>query len=224
MKQKKNPKSDIEKKRVFFFEAGFIITLLLVFSAFEYQTPDTHMKLMSTGPSEIISEELPPVIPEKPKVKLPPPPVINIKINDEPGDDYPDIVIDAGIGIDDPVPYFPEGNKPEELIKEDTLIVDFPDKNPEFPGGTAALFQYLHDHIKYPLLARESNIQGTVYVYFVVESDGSITNFKVVRSVGGGCDEEAVRIVKSMPRWKPGLQHSRPVRVSFNLPVKFVLL
>ncbi|NOX86796.1 MAG: energy transducer TonB [Chlorobi bacterium] len=223
MKQRKNPKSDLERKRVFFFEAGFIITLLLVFSAFEYQTADTHYKFLPTGPSEIISEELPPVIPEKPKIELPPPQVINLKIEDNSGDDYPDIVIDVGIGMDDPAPYFTEGNEPEDFVPEDTIVVTFPDKQPEFPGGTAAMFQYLHDNIKYPSLAKETNIQGTVFIGFVIERDGSVSNVKVLRPVGGGCDEEAVRVVQSMPRWKPGMQHGRPVRVSFNMPVKFVL-
>lgn len=223
MKQRKNPKSDLERKRVFFFEAGFIITLLLVFSAFEYQTADTHYKFLPTGPTEIISQELPPVIPEKPKVKLPPPPVIKLIISDDPGVEPDDIDIDAGIGLDDPVPYYTQGNEPEDIIPEDTLIVDFPDKRPEFPGGTAALFRYLRDNIRYPSLAKETGVQGTVYIGFVVEKDGSVSNVKVLRPVGGGCDEEALRVVQSMPHWEPGMQHGRPVRVSFVLPVKFKL-
>lgn len=223
MKSKKNPKADLEKKKVFFLEAGFIIALLIIFSAFEYQTADTHLTLIPSGYSGIITEELPPVIPEKPKVKLPPPPVIKLKISDDPGEDLPDITLDVGVGQDERVVYYNKGNEPEALVPENSPLVSFPDQQPVFPGGTAALFNYLHDNIKYPSLAKETNIQGTVFVNFIVERDGSVSNMKILRPVGGGCDEEAIRVIKNMPRWKPGLQHGRPVRVSFNLPVKFVL-
>ncbi|HEY9113120.1 MAG TPA: energy transducer TonB, partial [Bacteroidales bacterium] len=75
----------------------------------------------------------------------------------------------------------------------------------------------------YPALAKESGIQGRVFINFVVEIDGRITDVKVLRGIGGGCDEEAVRVVQSMPKWKPGKQRGKPVRVSYNLPVKFTL-
>jgi len=80
------------------------------------------------------------------------------------------------------------------------------------------------NNIKYPEVARTSGITGTVYVQFVVEKDGSISDVKVVRGIGGGCDEEAVRVVKSMPRWKPGKQRGQPVRVYFTLPIEFKLM
>ena len=82
---------------------------------------------------------------------------------------------------------------------------------------------FLGKNIKYPALAKESGIQGRVFINFVVEIDGSITDVKVLRGIGGGCDEEAVRVVESMPKWKPGKQRGKPVRVSYNLPVKFTL-
>jgi protein TonB len=94
---------------------------------------------------------------------------------------------------------------------------------PSFSGGETNLYKYLHDNIKYPEEAKELGIQGRVYVTFVVETDGSITDIKVVRGIGGGCDEEAVRVVKFMPRWTPGKQRGVPVRVQFNLPIKFTL-
>jgi len=94
---------------------------------------------------------------------------------------------------------------------------------PSFTGGEANLYKYLHDNIKYPEEAKELGIQGRVYVTFVVETDGSITDIKVVRGIGGGCDEEAIRVVKSMPHWTPGKQRGVPVRVQFNLPIKFTL-
>lgn len=83
--------------------------------------------------------------------------------------------------------------------------------------------KFLRDNIKYPQIARESGIQGTVYVTFVVEKDGRVTDIRVLRGIGGGCDEEAVRVIKAMPRWQPGKQRGKPVRVQFNMPIKFTL-
>ncbi|MEN8225218.1 MAG: energy transducer TonB, partial [Bacteroidota bacterium] len=85
------------------------------------------------------------------------------------------------------------------------------------------LYAYLGNNIKYPVMAKESGIQGKVYVTFVVETDGSITDVKVLRGIGGGCDEEAIRVVSTMPKWKPGKQRGKPVRVQYNLPVRFTL-
>jgi len=103
-------------------------------------------------------------------------------------------------------------------------IFTFVEEYPEFPGGDKALMEYVVNTIKYPEVARTSGITGTVYVQFVVEKDGSISDAKVVRGIGGGCDEEAVRVVKSMPKWKPGKQRGQPVRVYFTLPIEFKLM
>jgi protein TonB len=97
------------------------------------------------------------------------------------------------------------------------------EEQPEFPGGEAALMEYLGKNISYPQLARESNIQGTVYVKFVVEPNGSISNVTILKGIGGGCDEEAIRVVKNMPSWKAGKQRGKAVRVQFNLPIRFIL-
>ena len=94
---------------------------------------------------------------------------------------------------------------------------------PSFPGGVSELMKYFHKNLKYPTLAKESGIQGIVFVTFVVEKDGSVTDVRVLRGIGGGCDEEAIRVAKDMPSWIPGKQRNIPVRVSFNLPVRFKL-
>ena len=94
---------------------------------------------------------------------------------------------------------------------------------PEFPGGEAALYKFLGENIKYPQMAKESGIQGRVFVTFVVERNGSVTDVRVLRGIGGGCDEEAVRVVQNMPSWTPGKQRGKAVRVQYNLPVKFTL-
>ncbi len=83
--------------------------------------------------------------------------------------------------------------------------------------------EYIARNIKYPAMARESGIQGRVFVNFVVEPNGSVSNVKILRGIGGGCDEEAIRVVEAMPKWTPGRQRGKAVRVSFNLPVRFTL-
>ena len=94
---------------------------------------------------------------------------------------------------------------------------------PEFPGGTEKFMEYLSGNIKYPEEAKEKGINGRVFINFVVEKDGSVTNVQVMKGIGGGCDDEAVRVVKAMPKWKPGMQDGKPVRVSYILPVTFKL-
>ena len=94
---------------------------------------------------------------------------------------------------------------------------------PSFPGGQEAMFKYIGQALKYPDLAVENGIEGVVYVTFVVERDGTISEAKVLRGIGGGCDQEAQRVVQGMPAWTPGTQDGKPVRVRFNLPLRFKL-
>lgn len=109
----------------------------------------------------------------------------------------------------------------EEVVEEEifTIVEDMP----SFPGGEAKLFEYLGKNIKYPQIAKEAGISGIVYVNFVVDTKGDITDVKVLRGIGGGCDEEALRVVKNMPKWSPGKQRGKPVKVSYNLPIRFSL-
>jgi len=97
------------------------------------------------------------------------------------------------------------------------------EKQPSFPGGDEARIAFMVQNIQYPEQAKKNGIQGKVFITFVVEADGSITNVKVLRGIGGGCDEEAVRVIKLMPKWNPGTEKGQPVRVQFNLPIKFTL-
>lgn len=108
-----------------------------------------------------------------------------------------------------------ESQKPE--------ILEFAQVSPEFPGGEAKLIEYLTDNIRYPNFARINEIEGIVNVEFVVNEDGSISNIKVLSGIKGGCDEEAVRVIKNMPKWSPGLQAGHPVKVYFNVPINFQL-
>ncbi len=97
------------------------------------------------------------------------------------------------------------------------------EKMPEYPGGLKALMQYLATNIKYPVEAKKDKIEGRIFINFIVEKDGAVTHAKVLRGIGHGCDKEALRVVENMPPWTPGMQRGKPVRVSFNLPVKFTL-
>ena len=112
---------------------------------------------------------------------------------------------------------------PEEVVEvesSDPVFVSV-DEMPEFPGGTTKAQGYIQRHLRYPQLARESGITGRVFVEFIVEQDGTISHVGILRGLGGGCDEEAIRVIRSMPKWKPGKQNGQAVRVKYTLPVVF---
>ncbi|MEI8201746.1 MAG: energy transducer TonB [Bacteroidota bacterium] len=122
----------------------------------------------------------------------------------------------------------------DNIVVDDnkTVVIDEPEKAPVFtiveempsyPGGDESRIKFLTDNIKYPQVAKESGIQGTVYVTFVIDEKGRVTDVKVLRGIGGGCDEEAVRVVKLFPPWNAGKQTGKAVRVQFNMPIKFTL-
>lgn len=107
----------------------------------------------------------------------------------------------------------PDPNEPLTVVEE----------MPEFPGGQEAMMKYLSGQLKYPEEAVENGVQGAVFVTFVVERDGRISEVKVLRGIGAGCDEESERVVKGMPNWKPGKQNGKLVRTRYNLPIRFKL-
>lgn len=124
-----------------------------------------------------------------------------------------------------------EGNKDIIDVPTDPVVTD-PDEGkiftvveemPSFPGGEEKLFDYLRKNIKFPPVARENGIQGRVFVTFVVDKDGRVKDARILRGIGGGCDEEALRVISNMPDWKPGKQNGRSVSVQYNLPVNFTL-
>ena len=119
---------------------------------------------------------------------------------------------------------------PSLITKNDTLqITDsgevfvFVEDQPSFPGGDKARIKYLQENIHYPEEAKEAGVQGTVFITFIVEKDGRITNVKVLRGLGGGLDEESVRVIKSMPIWEPGRQRGKAIRCQFIMPIRFML-
>ena len=110
-----------------------------------------------------------------------------------------------------------------QTVVEDDAIFVVAENAPEFPGGEDSLYAYIARNIVYPEAAKKEKIEGRVFVTFIVEKDGQVSSAKILRDIGGGCGEEAIRVVKSMPKWKPGTQRGNPVRFQFNLPVSFGL-
>lgn len=219
--------ANLEKKRTIFWQTGMIIALSLALLAFNWKTYDKldfsyNRRAIDQTPEDIVQITLqkPPEPPkvERPRVNL----AINIVDDESPVDN--DVTIDAGIDPLDSVPvYTPTpANKDEESIAEEEIF-KVVESMPAFPGGDAALYSYLENKMVYPETAKGAGISGTVYLTFVVEKDGSITDVKLLRGIGGGCDEEALRVIRNMPRWTPGKQRSIPVRVQYNFGVKFTL-
>lgn len=224
MDAKKSPKADLESKKIVFIQIGLIISLSIVLFAFEWKSYDKREREFEQEIVDDTPEEIVPITEQKVKPPPPPPPkqvtVINIVEDDVEIED--DIEIDADVDMDTEIEEFvPMDLDEEEIVEEE--IFQVVESMPGFPGGDVELQRFLNKNISYPIMARESGIQGRVYVTFVVETDGSITDVRVLRGIGGGCDEEAVRVVKMMPKWNPGKQRGKPVRVQFNLPVRFVL-
>jgi protein TonB len=113
----------------------------------------------------------------------------------------------------------------EKVIEEEDKTPPFTvvEEMPSFPGGEESRLRFLQENIQYPQVAKESGIQGTVYVSFVVDSKGKINDVRILRGIGGGCDEEAVRVIRMMPSWNPGKQAGKAVKVQFTMPIKFTL-
>jgi protein TonB len=226
MEPKKNPKKDLNRQRTLFLQIGLVIALTIVFLAFEWRTYDTNESLLNAGGPIQIDEEMiqitqqeqPPEPPKAPEVTT----ILEIVDDDVVVEDEINIDVEARAdqAVQSYVPVLTE--EVQEPMAEE--IFTFVEEYPEFPGGDKALKEYIVNNIRYPEVARQSGISGIVYVQFVVEKDGSISDVKVLRGIGGGCDEEAMRVVKSMPKWKPGKQRGQPVRVYFTLPIEFKLL
>lgn len=160
----------------------------------------------------------PPVVKPDIEVKEKPPTVKELEVAD-PGQKNLKGDKNAEVSIAEPV-----GTSDVKVTEADpNQIFTSVEQVPEFPGGLAAFGKYLNKNIKYPAVARENNTQGRVIVSFVCERDGSLTDIKVVRGIGDGCDEEAVRVIKASPHWKPGIQNGRPVRVAYSVPISFTL-
>ena len=223
MENKKNPTIDLRKKTGLFFNIGLSISLLFVLFAFEYKSSGDGSPIpVDYGNTEFPEET---IIPNT-DIKPPPPPpkpkeiVLSVVENDE---FIPDITpeIDNTFKEDDSFLNLPGIEAPPIEIAEDSFTVV--EKMPTYPGGYQALYKYIGKKIRYPSQARKMGVEGKVFINFTVDKDGSITSIKVLRGIGSGCDEEAIRVITKMPKWKPGKQRGKSVKVSMTLPITFKL-
>ena len=227
MEIKKSPKADLENKKIMAVLIGLVMALGIMYIAFEWsQNEITVYEEALQGPVEI-DEEMVEVTFREETPPPPPPPqpetvlsdIIDIQDNEaevETTDFNSEDEADARVEIQAPI-------APPEEEEEEQVIHIRVEKMPEFPGGQDALNRYLVRNIKYPLLAQENGIQGRVVCQFVVNSDGSIVDIAVVRGVEESLDKEAIRVIQSMPKWTPGRQGGKSVRVKYTLPIRFKL-
>lgn len=225
MQVKKSKKADLEWKKPVFLEIGLAVALALVLVSFECVGSRDKEEAVITGGTMIIEDEVM-IQTEQIKETPPPPPQQNTTIVEIVADNIKvdDFNVDAEADEEtevEEVEYTIEDTKEEEVVEVE--IFQVVEQLPEFPGGDEALFKYLSDNLIYPDRAREAGIEGRVMVGFVVEPDGRISNVKVIRSKAAALDDEAIRVVKAMPKWKAGKQRGKAVRVQYQIPITFTL-
>lgn len=224
MEAKKTPRADLNKKSGMFLNLGLAVSVAVVLFAFEYKSYDDGA-LKDLGTVDDAFEELLDIpITEQPPP--PPPPPVEQPVIQEVPDEVEIEEIEVNFDVD---------VKEETVIKEVVIaeappveekadqIFDVVETMPTPPGGMEGWNKYLSNNLKYPTQARRMGIEGTVYVVFVVNTDGSIQDVEILRGIGGGCDEEAMRVVQNAPKWEPGKQRGKPVRVKMRLPIRFKL-
>ena len=226
MEIKKSPKADLESKKSTWLLVGYVIVLAFMVVAFEWTKRDIKIDTSQAVADLVFEEEIIPIT-EQPEQVTPPPPeapaiaeTLTI-VEDDADVEETAIVSSEELNQAVEIKYVPVAVEEEE--PEEQTIFEVVENMPDFPGGQAALMQYLAKNIKYPTIAQENGTQGRVIVQFVVNRDGSIVDAKVVRSVDPYLDKEALRVINTMPKWKPGMQRGKPVRVKFTVPVMFRL-
>ena len=228
MEIKKTPKADLENKKSTWLLVGYVIVLAFMFVAFEWTKRDVKIDTSQTVTDVVFEEEIEIPITEQPEVVVPPPPeapsiaeTLTI-VEDDADVEETTIASSEETGQAVEIKYVPVAVEEEE--PEEQTIFEVVEQMPEFPdGGMAGLMQFLSKNIKYPTIAQENGTQGRVTVQFVVNKDGSIVDAKVLRGVDPYLDKEALRVIGTMPKWKPGMQRGKPVRVKYTVPVMFRL-
>ena len=225
MQLKKNPQASLEDKKLTYVLIGLVFVLSICYVAFEwtekevtkYEVVDTEFLFEDEIDIQQTTQETPP--------PPPPPAVQEVEVLNVVEDDVEveEIQIQTEDDKDVEVVIAPPVEAPVEEEEEEVIFVVV-ESMPEFPGGAQAMMKYVAENIKYPVIAQENGIQGRVICQFVVNKDGSIVDVVAVRSSGeASLDKEAIRVIKSMPKWKPGKQRGKPVRVKYTLPVNFRL-
>ncbi|MBQ0123916.1 MAG: energy transducer TonB [Bacteroidales bacterium] len=229
MEIKKSQKADLTNKTLLFREIGLAATLVIVLVAFEWSTRDKVETIDLSSQAAAIEEEIIPVTQEQQQAppEMPKIPVLSdvIDIVDDDIDVGDDMLLnledDKNIGVEI-MDYHAE--VAEEVIEEEVIPFAIVEEKPKFQGGDANTFsKWVNSKLVYPEIAKENGIQGRVTLQFTVNTDGSVSNVQVVRGVDASLDKEAVRIVSSSPKWTPGRQRERPVKVVYTFPVIFQL-
>jgi len=230
MEIKKSPKASLENKRLLFTEIGLVVALLIVYIGFNWSSRDAQVAVLEDTTQVLVEEEmiaiqneLPPPPPEAPNI-----PVLSDQI-DIVDDDIKledDLFIntedDANLGVD--IMDYKEAAVEEEEVEEEAIPFQLVEKKPSFQGGDANDFsKWVNSRLVYPEIAKENGVQGRVTLQFTVEADGRVTNVRVLRGVDESLDKEAVRVVSSSPKWTPGRQRDRAVKVTYTFPVIFQL-
>ncbi len=230
MEIKKSPKADLERGKGLSLLLGFVVGLSVLFVGFEWSTRDVMVVTESDQVADVIAEEEVEITRQENTPPPPPPPaapvvteVLNV-VEDDVELEQQDILTSEDSQMDaQTVTYTPPPAVEEEEEEAAQQIFTVVEEMPEFPGGAGELMKYLAKSIKYPVIAQENGIQGRVICTFVVNRDGSIVDAEVVRGVDPSLDKEALRVIQSMPKWKPGKQRGKPVRVKYTVPVTFRL-
>jgi len=227
MKTKKSLKADLENKKILFVEVGLIVALAVVLGAFEYKTYERNVSMITAEIQQIVEEEQIPITmaPPPPPPEVPTTPVLSDAIeivND-------DIIIEEDVFIEteDDASFAVEirdyiDYKEEEAVEEEEIPLAIVEEKPSFKGGDENTFtKWVLERIIYPQAAMENGVEGRVVLSFIVDADGYVKNVTVLRGVDPSIDKEAIRVVSSSPRWKPGRQRDRNVRVPYNFPLNF---
>ena len=228
MEIKKSEKANLENKKLLFLEIGLIISLLIIYIAFEWTSRETNTSMLEDNTEVLIEEEIistnmetPPPPPAAPKI-----PVLSDQIDivdDEielEDDMFMNLEDDASLGVE--IMDYVEVQ--EEAVEEDAIPFQLVEEKPSFQGGDANQFsKWVNSRLVYPEIAKENGVQGRVTLQFTVEKDGTVTKVRVLRGVDPSLDKEAVRVVSMSPKWKPGKQRDRAVPVTYTFPVIFQL-
>lgn len=229
MEVKKSPKADLEGGKTLSVLMGLVIALAVMFVGFEWGTYDIQVITASDGVADIIAEEEIEITrPENTPPPPPPPPapaaveVLNV-VEDDVELEQQDILSSEDNQSEAQAQTYVPPAVVEEEEESAQQIFTVVEDMPQFPGGDQELLKFIAKSIKYPVIAQENGIQGRVTCSFVVNRDGSVVDAEVLRGVDPSLDKEALRVIGTMPKWKPGMQRGKPVRVKYTVPITFRL-
>ena len=223
MELKKNPRADLRQYAGLFFETGLVVALCATLAAFNYTNHERNRMVFSDIENIDIDEVM---IPITRQVEMTPPPAPAkvaevITIIEDDSDFNEDFNVDDVEATQETMIAFIE--RPDEAEENETEIFITAEVMPTFPGGLAALYKHIAANVKYPESARENSLSGKVYVQFVINQKGEVENAVIYRGIDPLLDREAIRVVQSLPRWNPGTQRGKPVKVQFTMPINFQL-